>query len=123
MTDPIATATQVAGLVESQGGRISARSQQAAGERRTAFAVLTARIPADRVSSVLDQLTDYGAVRESQLESTEVTAQVRDLDARIEAMQISVDRLEELLSRSGDLEDIGRVEQVLTDRQASLEQR
>ncbi|MCV2393754.1 DUF4349 domain-containing protein [Actinotalea sp. M2MS4P-6] len=120
--DPIEKATRVVTLVESKGGFISARSQQSAGSDRRAYASLTARVPAERLQDVLDELEDLGEVQEAQLDSVEVTSQVRDLDARIKAMELSIARLEDLLQRSGDLSDIVQAEQVLTDRQSQLEQ-
>lgn len=120
--DPIEKASRVVTTVESVRGYIQARSQQSAGEGRNAYASLTARVPADRLQEVIDELDGIGAVEQAQLDSVEVTAQARDLDARIRAMEISIERLEALLERTGDLSDIVQAEQVLTERQSELEQ-
>jgi hypothetical protein len=120
--DPIAKATSVATLVENHGGFISGRTQQSGASDRKASAELTARIPAAAVSDVIAKLADLGKVESTQLDSTEVTAQARDLDARIHALQISITRLEDLLNRTAKLSDIVDAEQVLTDRQSQLEQ-
>ncbi len=120
--DPIAAASEVVRLVESTGGHIQERYQTAAREGRSASASIVARIPADGVTSALERLADIGEVVDSSLSSTEVTAQARDLDARIRALQISITRLEDLLTRSGTVADIVAAEQVLTDRQSQLEQ-
>lgn len=120
--DPIEKASRVVTVVESRGGYISARSQQSAGEDRRAYAQLTARVPAERLNEVIDELGALGTIDETQLDSVEVTGQVRDLEARITAMEISIARLEDLLQRTAKLSDIVEAEQVLTDRQAQLEQ-
>ena len=120
--DPIAAAAEVVRLVESTGGHIQERYETAAREGRSASASVVARIPADDVTSTLERLTDVGEVVDSSLSSTEVTAQARDLDARIRALEISITRLEDLLTRSGTVSDIVAAEQVLTDRQSQLEQ-
>ncbi len=122
VTDPLAAASKVAALVEQVGGHIQERQEQAARDGNDGSASLVARIPADRVSSTLDRLGDIGEVVASSLSSTEVTAQARDLDARIRALQISIGRLEDLLKRSGSVADVVSAEQVLTDRQSQLEQ-
>ncbi|MDO8107097.1 DUF4349 domain-containing protein [Isoptericola sp. b441] len=103
-------------------GYVSARDQQSAGEGRKPYAQITVRVPATRLSEVLDDLSTLGTVEESRLESVEVTAQARDLDARIAATKISIARLQGLLERSATLSDIVEAEQVLTDRQTQLEQ-
>ncbi len=120
--DPIEKASRVVTIVGSRGGYISARSQQTAGDNRRAYAQLTARVPADRLDEVIDELGTLGTVDETQLDSVEVTTQVRDLEARIKAMQISIARLQALLQQSAKLSDIIEAEQVLTDRQSQLEQ-
>ena len=120
--DPVEKASRVVTAVESRGGYVSARDQQSAGEGRWPYAQITVRVPATRLSEVIDELGTLGTVEESRLESVEVTAQVRDLDARIAAMKISIARLQDLLQRSARLSDIVEAEQVLTDRQTQLEQ-
>ncbi len=121
--DPIVAVAEVARLVESTGGRIQERYETAAHEGGSpASASVVARIPADQVTPTLDRLAAIGEVLDSALSSTEVTAQARDLDARIRALQISITRLEDLLTRSGTVADIVAAEQVLTDRQSQLEQ-
>jgi TolA-binding protein len=119
--DPIDAAGKVADLVEKVGGFLSARQQQSTQGETEGWATLTARIPAADLQDVVAQLGDIGRVDATELASTEVTAQARDLDARIKALQLSIDRLTDLLARSGDLADIVQAEQVLTDRQSQLE--
>jgi hypothetical protein len=51
-----------------------------------------------------------------------VTGTAQDLDARIRATQISVQRLEDLLARATTSADVIAAEQTLSERQSSLEQ-
>lgn len=122
VADPLVAADDVAALVERRDGFVAGRSQQSQSDDRRAWATLTVRVPAEDLTDVLAELDELGEVDETQLDSIEVTAQVRDLDARIRATEISIDRLEALLERTGDLADIVAAEQVLTERQAQLEQ-
>jgi len=121
VVDPVASAQDVAELVEAVGGVVSERVEQTAREGIDGSAYLVVRIPADEVSATLEQLGRLGTVVDTSLMSTEVTAQARDLDARIRALEISVARLEDLLGRSGTIADVVEAEQVLTDRQSQLE--
>lgn len=120
--DPIEAVGKVADLVAQVGGFVSGRQQQSTEGDAEGWATLTARVPATDLQDVIDRLGDLGRVSSTELTSTEVTAQARDLDARIKALQLSIDRLTDLLARSGDLEDIVQAEQVLTDRQSQLEE-
>lgn len=120
--DPIGAASEVADLVARFDGFVAERVQQSARDEQSAFAYLTVRVPADRLTDAIEDLGELGTVEDTSLTSTEVTAQARDLDARIRALEISITRLEDLLGRSGTIEDIVAAEQVLTDRQERLEQ-
>lgn len=120
--DPVEAAGQVADLVARYDGFVAERVQQSARDEQRAFAYLTVRVPADRLTDAIAQLGELGTVEDTSLTSTEVSAQARDLDARIRALEISITRLEDLLGRSGSIEDIVAAEQVLTDRQERLEQ-
>ena len=119
--DPIATSSQVAAYVESIGGTVSSRNEWRGTPNRPGNASLSVRIPAGRLNSAVESLRDFGEVRAIWLNQTDVTAQAIDLDARIEALQISVTRLTELLASAGDTGDLLQVERELSHRQADLD--
>ena len=112
---------EAARLVESVGGHISERVEQGSTEDEFASAYLVVRIPSDQVTDTVEDLKSLGEVQEASLTSTEVTDQVTDLAARIRALEISITRLEDLLGRSGSIEEIVEAERVLTERQSDLE--
>jgi TolA-binding protein len=122
--DPRGAADLVVAVVEQAGGRVDARHETAAREDEgtEATADLTVRVPADTLTDVLDALDQIGEVDHLDLGSDDVTAASQDLDARIRAMQLSVARMEDLLSRASTQADIISAESTLTERQASLEQ-
>jgi hypothetical protein len=122
--DPRGAADLVVAVVEQAGGRVDARQETAAREDEgtQATADLTVRVPADALTDVLDALDQIGEVDHLDLASDDVTAASQDLDARIRAMQLSVARMEDLLSRASTQADIISAESTLTERQASLEQ-
>lgn len=118
---PRRAATAVAQLVERVGGHVQERVEQGTEDDESASAHLVVRIPSTEVSGTLEQLATLGTVEDTSITSTEVTAQARDLDARIRALEISVGRLEGLLSDATSTQAIVEAEQALTDRQAELE--
>ncbi len=119
--DPSAAARDLARLAEQAGGRVEQRSEVSATDDEPARASLTLRIPADRVSNTLEALSGIGEVRDVSVDTVDVTGQGRDLDARIGALTTSTQRLRELMGSAGSTEDLLRVEQELSDRQAELD--
>ncbi|MCK6209758.1 DUF4349 domain-containing protein [Georgenia sp. EYE_87] len=122
--DPAAAADEVAALAERAGGRVDQRNGQAAGAEGTdsrPSAWLTVRIPADQLSTVLDQLEAVGEVRQLSQDSTDVTSTTRDLDARITALRTSVDRLLGIMADADDSTALIAAESAISERQAELE--
>lgn len=82
---------------------------------------ITVRVPADGLQSLVDQLAGLGEVTASSINRQDVTEVTIDLEARVEAAQASVDRLEELMAQAGSLTDLIAAESALAERQATLE--
>jgi hypothetical protein len=121
--DPFDAAEQIADLVEEAGGRVEARDEQAATDGEPGSASMTLRIPADRVSATLDALDELGEVRDRHVETVDVTGTAQDLDARIEALRTSTDRLRELMADADRTSDLIEIEAELSTRQAELDSR
>jgi len=119
--DPVATSGQIAAYVESIGGNISSRREWRATNWGAGGASLSLRIPAGSLNSVIDRLSQFGAVTSINVDQWDVTEQAVDLDARIAALQTSVTRLTELLATAGDTGDLLQVERELSRRQADLD--
>ena len=122
--DPADGAQQVSELVESAGGRIDERSEQAASGKNGlegASADLVVRVPADALTDLLDNLEDVGDVSSVSVSRSDVTATAVDLDARISALETSVARLQALMEQAGSVEDLLAAEATLSERQAELE--
>jgi hypothetical protein len=134
--DPRAAADAVVQAVEAAGGRVDGRQQSttAAGTAEGdapvgegavgegSWARLTVRVPADEVTPTVDALDAIGTVSTLDIRSEDVTGTAQDLDARIRATEISVTRLEDLLSRATTSADVIAAEQTLSERQSTLEQ-
>lgn len=120
--DPRAAADAVVALTEDAGGRVDDRSEHAATKDDVGIAALTIRLPADQVTAAVDDLRALGTIDQLDLRSQDVTGTAQDLDARIRALQLSVGRMEDLLTRATTNEQLIAAEHALTERQSSLEQ-
>ena len=122
--DPAEGAQRVSELVESVGGRIDERTEQAAsGEDEVdgAYADLVVRVPADALTAVLADLEDLGDVDSVSVSRSDVTTTAVDLDARISALESSVARLQALMDDAATTEDLLDAEAALSERQEQLE--
>lgn len=121
--DPAAAADSLAEQVGGLGGRVDDRHAWAGDEadERPPRASITLRVPSDDLTAVIEDLAELGTVLEVSQSSEDVTQQVVDLDARIEALRTSTDRLREIMAESSDSADLLEAEQALSERQADLE--
>ena len=119
--DPQGVSQQITAEVGRLGGWVEGVTYRAATEFEGAQATLVARIPSGEVSGTLAHLTRYGKIETTDLTRTDVTTQVRDLDARIAAMETSVERMAAFLARATTRQELLEAEQMYTDRLAQLE--
>ena len=106
-------------LISSYDGVIAAENVSGADADR--YATVTAQIPADALDAFLPDVTALGDVESMDISSEDVTTQVIDLDARIAALQTSIERLTQLLTDADRVEDLIAVESELARRQADLD--
>lgn len=121
VSDPRQAAREISQWVETIGGRVDERSETAAQGDLPGNAHLTVRIPQDKVMSAIDDLSSFGKVDNVSIRDDDVTAQGTDLDARIAALRLSVDRLEDIMRKSDSSTELIRAESALTERQGALE--
>ena len=122
--DPADGAQRVSELVESVGGRVDERTEQAAsGENGVegAMADLVVRVPAAELTGLLADLEDLGDVASVSVSRSDVTAKSVDLDARISALRTSVARLQALMDGAATTEALLAAEEALSERQEQLE--
>ena len=119
--DPAEVVQDITRVVSGAGGWVEGVTQRGATENEGAQASMVVRLPSGEVSGALEHLTTYGTVDSIDLSRTDVTAQVRDLDARIAAMEMSVDRMSQFLAQATNRQELLDAEQMFTDRQAQLE--
>ncbi len=108
----IAIATGLGGVVGGDNRTIDEDRSQA---------ILVLRVPAERFSSTLDAMAKLGTEESRQVQATDVTDSLVDLDARVATQEASVNRVRDLLARAQTIGEIVALESELTRRQADLE--
>lgn len=113
--------SKLTALAASQQGLIENWSQESnnAGELWSISATL--RVPADKLDTTIEQVSEFGKVLSSNVSSNDVTTQVLDIDARVAALQNSVNRLEKLMADAKTTADLLAAETALAQRQAELD--
>lgn len=95
--------------------------QSRTGRGDAALASLTLRVPSDQVQAAVAEIGRLGRVDDVSIQRADVGTQRRDLDARIDALQISVERLKRIMASADRSSDLLAAERSLSQRQASLE--
>ncbi|HEY6800681.1 MAG TPA: DUF4349 domain-containing protein [Agromyces sp.] len=119
--EPVAAAEDAADLAARSGGRVDSRSETPGTDSQPASASLTLRIPSDELDAFVDELRRLGVVNSISMSASDVTQQRQDLDARVDALTASTDRLRELLATATSIADLIAIESELTTRQAELD--
>ncbi len=112
---------QVTSIVEQADGYV-AQASSAENPNQPRRARLTLRVPASRLSAVLEQIRRLGRVTQEQLSTEEVTEQVVDLDARLRNARATEQRLIAVLNnRTGKVLDILQVEREIARTREGIE--
>lgn len=119
--DPAAASTEAARIVLGVGGRVDGRREYAPVNGDLGSAQLLLRIPASDIDATIEKLKALGEPVELVTNADDVTAQVKDVDARVASLRASVDRLTTLLASAKDVASLVSIEASLTERQADLE--
>ncbi|SBS77389.1 conserved exported hypothetical protein [uncultured Mycobacterium sp.] len=118
---PAEAADKAAVLVATANGRVDNRSEDAGSGTGRARSSVVLRVPAAKLDDVLGQLKALGTVEHVEITSDDVTSQRVDLDARIKALQTSVDRLLAIMRDAKDPDALIKAEGALSERQAELD--
>lgn len=110
---------KVKSMVGALTGVVSAEDTQRSDD--TITSTLTLSVPADKLDAALTQLAQIGQVNKQTINTTDVTGEVVDLNARVKSAQASVDRIRAMFDKATTVADLVKVEQELVTRQAELE--
>lgn len=119
--DPWAISDRAQAIATGLGGDVMGLAQSGSGDRRSA--TLTLRVPAARFNDALRQLRDLDAeVVSSSVDGKDVTDQFVDLQARLRAKQAEEQRYLVLVARAEKIEDILKLDNVLSQTRTQIEQ-
>ncbi len=117
--DVTAASARIIALVATNDGLIE--QQDISNADGDFYANITAQVPADRLDSFVDRVSEIGTVEYLNSQAADVTQQTVDLDARTGALTTSVERLKELLAQTTNVADLVAVETELANLQAELD--
>jgi hypothetical protein len=120
VTDVRAAIAAGRAAIQGMGGYIGASQQSSDGDN--IVATYSYRIPAERWEDALDALRKLGNEVGEQTDSSDVTGQIVDLDARIRNLRASESALVKHLSDAGKVADVLEIEARLSDVRGQIEQ-
>ncbi|MFL5562543.1 MAG: DUF4349 domain-containing protein [Gemmatimonadaceae bacterium] len=91
------------------------------GERSERSASFTIRVPEASLDAVLDSLATLGKVASRTVSAEDVTEESIDLDARLQALIATRDRLKQLLERASTITDVMTVEREVARVQGEVD--
>lgn len=83
--------------------------------------LLTLKVPVDVYDQALEEFSALGERRSLDRYAEDVTEEVIDVDSRVSSAEVSLDRLRALLEDASTVEEVLKVEEQLSTRQADLE--
>jgi hypothetical protein len=120
-SDTTAAADKATAIVTDAGGRVDSRSEDAGSSSGRAHVALVLRVPVAKLDKTLTDVKGLGTVNTLEIKADDVTNQRVDLDARITALQTSVDRLLGIMRDAKDPDALIKAENALSQRQADLD--
>jgi hypothetical protein len=110
-------------LAAAGGGYLSDASQRVHREGNATWTTgrLVLRVPAENFSETFSAVKRRGDVVEANIETTDVTGRVVDLEARLRNLRSERDRLRELYQEANDTSDVLQVEKRLSSVQSDIE--
>ena len=120
--DPWQVADRVQSLALGLGGDVVGVSQSGQAEDKSA--TVTIRVPNERFNDALAQIKaiEGAELISAQVSGEDKTEQFIDLDARLKAKQQEESRYLALLARADKIDDILKIDQVLSQVRAQIEQ-
>ena len=119
--DVAAARSELTGVLDTLGGDIDHEQTQSDAKGRMVRATVTVRVPVDRFQEAMTALGELGKVKRSESSSRDVTAEVIDVDERVQTLANSLDRLQGFQDDAKSIDDLIRYENEITEREAELQ--
>jgi hypothetical protein len=121
VSDVATTVDEVRALITSKDGRIESSNLSAESDSSGPSAYIVARVPEAKLDEVIAAASELGQRTSLNISTTDVTLQVVELKARIDALIVSRDRLMDLMAQATTTADLLAAEQALAQRQSELD--
>ncbi len=110
-------------MVRDRGGYVTDSNEYTSGsnETRHTSGRLVYRVPAENFTSTFEEIKREGRVTRSHTNTTDVTDQIADLDARLKNLRAQRDRLRTLYEQANETEDVLAVGERLSSVQGEIE--
>jgi len=113
---------EIVAEMAADGAYVVSSSESGRGENRQPYINMVIRIPVESFDRVMDQIAEMGVRVDERFETAQdVTDEYVDVQGRIDALEISIDRLQELMRDAAFTEDLLNAEEQLARREAELE--
>ncbi len=123
-----ATIEKLSALVADYGGFVESSSingsnyyTQSRGNSYERYASYVIRVPSNKFSTLMSQLSTLGNVPYSHTYTENITAQYYDTDARLTAYETQEARLLEMMEKAESVEDLISIEEKLTELRYKIE--
>jgi hypothetical protein len=116
--DVVKAADRATEIAATAGGLVGSDQRSIDADRSTAQ--LTLRVPADKFTSTLAELSKLGVEESRAVQTEDVTEAIIDLDARLATQKASVERVRALLAKAQSIGEVVSIESEVTRREADL---
>jgi DNA repair ATPase RecN len=115
VASPEETSPKVERLVDQAGGFVERSTT------KDSAVWLHCRVPASQLDRIMDAVAELGEEERRSLSAADVTEQYSDLETRLRNNRALRERLQQLLSRASDVEDVLAIEKELNRIQSEIE--
>lgn len=119
--DIVAAATRARATVSGAGGWVQSEEVVPGTEERPGHGSLVLRVPSSDLDGIITSLSELGEVTFTRSTAEDVTAEYRDVEARVATLEAGAERLRDLIADAPSVESIASLERELTQREADLD--
>jgi hypothetical protein len=122
VADVFAASAEAKRLASASGGFLFSERSVETESSTQPQSEITFKLPPERFGGVMDDLARLGRERGRQVDASDVTAQLVDLDARLKTAEASLVRVRALLGDAKTVQEIVSLEGEVTKRETLVEQ-
>ena len=119
--DVAAAATQARASISGAGGWVQSEEIVPGTEDRDGHGSMVLRVPSSDLDGIITSLSELGEVTFTRSTAEDVTAEYRDVEARVATLEAGAERLRDLIADAPSVESIASLERELTSREADLD--